>query len=58
MLSYILSAGEYPYACSRALSIALNHKESAPIMEATGTISPKNMLMQLPKMNKREKIVP
>ena len=28
----ILSAGEFPDACSRALYITLNHKEIAPIM--------------------------
>ena len=37
---YILSSGECPYVCSRALSIALNHKEIAPIMVVTGAIFP------------------
>ena len=33
LISYsILSAGEFPYACSRELYIALNHKEIASIM--------------------------
>ena len=39
--SYILSDGECPDAYSRALSIALNHKEIAPIMVMSGAISPK-----------------
>ena len=34
----ILSSGESPDARSRALSIALNHREIASIMAATGTI--------------------
>ena len=40
--SYILSAGECPDACSRALSIELNHKEISSIMAVTGAISPKD----------------
>ena len=36
--SSILSAGEFPDACSRALYIALNHKEIAPIIELTGAM--------------------
>ena len=36
--SYILSSRECPYACSRALSIVLNHKEISPIMAVTGII--------------------
>ena len=36
--SSILSAGKCPDACSRALSIALNHKVIAPIMVVTGAI--------------------
>ena len=38
--SYILSSGESPDAQSRALSIALNHREIASIMAVTGTIMP------------------
>ena len=38
---YILSAGEFTDANSRALSIAMNHKEIASIMEVTGAIFPK-----------------
>ena len=41
--SYILSAGECTYACSRALSIALNHKGIASIMVVTGAIFPKTI---------------
>ena len=39
--SSILSSGESPDAQSRALSIALNHREIASIMAVTGTILPK-----------------
>ena len=39
--SSILSAGECPDTCSIALSIALNHKEIAPIIVVFGAISPK-----------------
>ena len=39
--SSILSAGVCPDACSRALSIALNHKEIASVMAVTGAILPK-----------------
>ena len=52
--SSILSYGEYPEACSRVLSIALNHKEIAFIMAVTSAILPKNMPIQLPDMNKRK----
>ena len=51
---YILSAGECPDSYSRALFIVLNHKEIASIMAVTGAISPKNIPMQLPDMNKRK----
>ena len=37
----ILSDGECPEVCSRELSILLNHKEIASIMEVTGTILPR-----------------
>ena len=39
--SSILSSGESPDAQSRALYIALNHREIASIMAVTGTILPK-----------------
>ena len=42
----------------RIISTALNHKEIAPIMAVTGTISPKNMPMQLPDENKRKQYFP
>ena len=38
---FILSSGEYTDACSRELSIALNHKEIASIMMVNGAILPK-----------------
>ena len=39
--SFILSSGESPEACSRALSIALNHKQISSILAVTGAILPK-----------------
>ena len=39
MRSSILFSGESPDARSRALSIALNHREIATIMAVTGTIT-------------------
>ena len=39
--SSILSSGESPDARSRALSIAMNHKEIESIMAVTGIIFPK-----------------
>ena len=39
--SYILSSGESQDACSRELSMALNHKEISSIMAVTGAIFPK-----------------
>ena len=39
--SSILSSGESPEARSRALYIALNHREIASILAVTGTILPK-----------------
>ena len=57
--SSILSSGECPDACSRALFIALNHKEIASIMSVTGTIFfHNNIPMKLPDTNKRKNIVP
>ena len=41
--SSILSTGESPDACSRSLSIALNHKRMSSIMAVTGAILPKNI---------------
>ena len=52
--SSILSAGGCPDACSISLSIALNHGEIASIIAATSAISPNNMPMQLPNLNKRK----
>ena len=39
--SSVLFSVECPDTCSRALYIALNHKEIAPIMAVTGAIFPK-----------------
>ena len=46
--SSILSAGECPDACSRTLSIALNHKENASIMAVTGDILTKKSQCNYP----------
>ena len=45
--SSILSAEEIPDAQSRALYIAMNHREIAFIMAVTGTISPKRYAISL-----------
>ena len=58
IVSSILSAGEFPDAFSRALSIAMHHKETAFIMVVTNAIFPKNMTVQLPNKNKRKKYCP
>ena len=55
--SSILSAGECPYAFSRALCIVLNNKEIASIMAVTGSILPKTMSVQLPEMKKIKSII-
>ena len=52
--SSILYAGECPDACSRALSIVLNHKEIASVMSVNGTIFQENMPMQLSNTKKRK----
>ena len=56
--SSILSYGECTDACSRALSIALNHKEIASIMAVTGTISPKIYANVITRHEQKKKIVP
>ena len=56
--SSILSTWGCPYACIIELSIALNHKEIASIMEVTCAIFPKKMPMQLSDMNKRKQYCP
>ena len=55
--SSILYSGESPDTCSRAFSIALNHKEIASILVMTSAVLPKKKPMQLPDTNKRKKIV-
>ena len=55
--SYILSTGEFPDDCSRALSITLSHKESASIIAVTVAFFQKYMPIQLSDMNKRKNIV-
>ena len=56
--SYILSAEENPDTCSRALSIALNHKEISSIMVMTGTIFPKIYANVISRNEQKEKNCP
>ena len=53
--SYILSSGESPDAQSRALSIALNHREIASIMAVTGTILPKRYANVITRQEQKKK---
>ena len=55
--SSILSSGESPDAHSRALSIALNHREVASIMEVTGTILPKLYANVITRYKQKKKIL-
>ena len=55
--SSILSSGESPDARSRALSIALNHREIASIMAVTGTIFPKRYANVITRHEKKKNIV-
>ena len=54
----ILSAGECPDACIRALSISLNHKYIAHIMEVTGAISPKQYANAITRHEQKKKYCP
>ena len=56
--SSILSSGESPDTFSRALSIALNHKEIASIMAVTSTIFPKQYANIITQHDQKKKIVP
>ena len=56
--SSILSSGEIPDAFSRALYIALNHKQIAPIMTVTGTIFPKQYTNVITRHEQKKNIVP
>ena len=56
--SSILSSGESPEARSRALSIALNHKEISSIMAVTGTTLTKLHANVITRHKKKIKIVP
>ena len=53
--SSILSSGESSDACSRALSIALNHKEISSIMAVTGTILPKRYANVINRQEQKKK---
>ena len=56
--SSILSSGEIPDACSRALSIALNHKEIVSIMAVTGTILSKKYANAITQHEQKKKYCP
>ena len=56
--SSILSSGESPDACSRELSMELNHKEIASIMAMTGAIFPKRYANAITRHEQKKKIVP
>ena len=56
--SSISSAGEFPDACSRALSIALNHKEIAPIMDVTSANFPKQYANAITRHDQKKKYFP
>ena len=55
--SYILSSGESPDTQSRALSIALNHREIASIVAVTGTILPKRYANVITRQEQKKKIL-
>ena len=55
--SSILSGGGYPYACSRVLSIALNHKEIASNMAMTGAIFQKRNANEISQHEQKKNIV-
>ena len=54
---YNLSSGESPDACSRALSIALNHKDIASIMAVTGTIFSKQYANTITRHEQKKTIL-
>ena len=53
--SSILSAGQFPDACSRVLSIALYHKVIAPIRAVTSAIFQKKKANTITWHEKKEK---
>ena len=53
-----ISHWESPDACSRALSISLNHKEIASIMAVTGTILPKQYANVITRHEQKKKYCP
>ena len=55
--SSILSSGESPDARSRALSIALNHREIASNMAVNGTILPKRYANVITRHKQKKNIV-
>ena len=57
ILSSILSSGESPDACNRALSISLNYKEIAYIMAVTSTIFPKQYANVITRHEQKKRIL-
>ena len=55
--SSILSSGESPDAQSRALSIALNHREISSIMAVTVTIFPKRYANVITRHEQKKNII-
>ena len=53
----ILSLGESPDVCSRALSIALNHREIASIIAVNGTILTKQYAIVITRHEQKKKIL-
>ena len=53
--SSILSSGESPDAQSKALSIAMNHREITSIMAVTGTIFPKRYANVITRHEQKKK---
>ena len=53
--SSILSAGEFPYACSIALYIELNHKDIESIMVVSGDIYRKQHSNAITRHGKKKK---
>ena len=58
VIRYILSAGECSDACSRAVSITMNHKDIASIMAVIRAILPKNYANTITRHEQKKTIFP
>ena len=56
--SYILSSGKCPDACSKSLSIALNHKQIASIMAVTSAIFQNKKTNTITRHEQKKKNIP